>query len=122
MNRCVSNYAAIILRCQNPVTSYEVCQRSLLGRFAAKLTNQLSNSSDSPLRYPQQLHPCEIGPRNHPEQGTHPPLPLKETPLARPLLECVGTPLFYATQGKYKQPPRYLYTFRKYLYLIIISY
>lgn len=78
------NYTAIVLRCQNPVTSYEGCQRSLLGRFAAKLTNQLSNSSDSPLQYPHQLHPCKIGSRNRPEQGTRHPLPLRETSLARP--------------------------------------
>lgn len=33
MNRCVPNYAAMLLRCQNPVTSCEVCQRSFLRIF-----------------------------------------------------------------------------------------
>lgn len=128
MNRCVSNYAAIILRCQNPVTSYEVCQRILLRRFAAKLTNQLSAFSASLLRYPYHLHPSGGGSRSHPEQGTRPPLPsstlwgrklLRQDPLLAlsrdsPLLHFPGQ-----VQNTHTPPPRNFYAVGKYLELVI---
>lgn len=58
MNRCVINYAAIVLRYQNPASSHEVCQRRLIRRFELKFTN-LSTFMGSLLWYVYHLRPYE---------------------------------------------------------------
>lgn len=58
MNRCVSNYAAILLRYQNPVTSCAVCWRSLLRIFDKSGVCLLRVT----LQYPLFIPTSRVGP------------------------------------------------------------
>lgn len=92
MNGCVINYAAIILRYQNPVSSHEVCQRRLLRIFELKFTN-LSTFTGSLLWYVYHLHPHE-----------------EQDPETFPSVELIP-------QRSINQTPGYMYIAGKYLQL-----
>lgn len=101
MNRCVSNYAAISLRCQNPVTPVKLAKGSCSGY----LRNQVSAFSKSLCSTLNLSSPHKQGgTRNHLEQEIHPSLPLKETSWQDALLEQEGAPSS-VLPWRYKKTP-----------------